>query len=60
MNLQRSAVTFFLLILASCVFSPVVAADGKQTYLVAYAKFKPDRQSQPVARLNSGHVSSLN
>ena len=43
MNMQRAARGFVSLILASCLLSSVLAADGEQTYLVAYAKFKPGK-----------------
>jgi hypothetical protein len=41
MNAQRAVTAFLFLV--SCMFSSVLAADDQQTYLVAYAKFKPGK-----------------
>jgi len=43
MNLQRAAIGFVSLFIGSCMLSSLFAADGEQTYLVAYAKFKPGK-----------------
>jgi hypothetical protein len=43
MNVQRVVISLVLLFCASCMFSSAFAADGEQTYLVVYAKFKPGK-----------------
>ena len=43
MNIQRALIALVSLCLASSVSSWAFAAEGEQTYLVAYAKFKPGK-----------------
>ena len=47
-KIQHRAVVLFSLFLASCMFSSVCAADDEQTYLVAYAKFKPGKAPEAI------------
>lgn len=48
MNIQHAVRGFVLVFLASCILSSVLAADGEQTYLVAYAKFKPGKAPEAI------------
>ena len=43
MKAQHASIKITLLLLASCMLSSAFAADAEQTYLVAYAKFKPGK-----------------